>query len=540
MSRIFSRSEDPASSFWALGILLLLPLVVGIPLGFPFLELLSHPAAWQTWLEADRLLLLLRDTLLFTTGALTLALPLGMAGATLLYKTDLPYRRLFRFIIILTLFVPLSLWVSSWQALLITVGLLPVGASWSQRMAAAIGVQAATSLPWVILIVGQGLSWVETELEEDALTCAHPWRVLWKVTFPRCRASLLTAGLWVALQAAMEITVTDALDVRTFAEEVYLQMVLGNSGGLARAMAVVMPQVLLTLSLIGWLAKGFSLPPLWTRNAPPLLFKLGRWKGFFVVLVLVACVFFAFISLVYLTWKVGLAGQPLAWHGATALNHLGKAVRLHGGLILASFLWAATSAIFIVGLGLLVCWLGANNRMVRIVALILMATALALPAPVIGLGLKSIINLLVDTPLAGFLYYGTSPAPNLWANLLRFLPVSLVILWPVVRLIPVELRETAQVDGANPWQELRYVVLPLALPACLQACWAILAMSLGEIAAGKPVSTPGAETFAMVVFDRMHYGLTNDLAALGLLEVGGVILGGVLTWQVIKRRGTVT
>jgi ABC-type spermidine/putrescine transport system permease subunit II len=56
----------------------------------------------------------------------------------------------------------------------------------------------------------------------------------------------------------------------------------------------------------------------------------------------------------------------------------------------------------------------------------------------------------------------------------------------------------------------------------------VMVLSLGEIAAGKLAATPGSLTFAMEVFDRMHYGVSNDLAALCLILLAGVLLGGCL------------
>ena len=52
--------------------------------------------------------------------------PLGTAAAVLLYRTDLPFRRTFRFLTILALFVPLPLFASGWQAVLGSTGWLPL------------------------------------------------------------------------------------------------------------------------------------------------------------------------------------------------------------------------------------------------------------------------------------------------------------------------------------------------------------------------------------------------------------------------------
>ncbi len=51
----------------------------------------------------------------------------------------------------------------------------------------------------------------------------------------------------------------------------------------------------------------------------------------------------------------------------------------------------------------------------------------------------------------------------------RELPFVLIILYAALLSIPSELKEAARVDGANPVQQLLYVVLPLILPAMLVA-----------------------------------------------------------------------
>src|SRR5262249_35852880 len=64
---------------------------------------------------------------------------------------------------------------------------------------------------------------------------------------------------------------------------------------------------------------------------------------------------------------------------------------------------------------------------------------------------------------------------------------------------------------------------------------AVAVLALGELSAGKLVETPGSETFAHAVFVQMHYGVTNDLAALCLVLLLVVLAAGslavaALTW----------
>jgi ABC-type Fe3+ transport system permease subunit len=95
------------------------------------------------------------------------------------------------------------------------------------------------------------------------------------------------------------------------------------------------------------------------------------------------------------------------------------------------------------------------------------------------------------------------------------------------------LRDAARVDGAGPWQELRHLIWPLAAGPCLRAGLAVAVLAMGELGASKLVETPGSQTFAHEVFNLMHYGITADVAALCLLLLAVVALGGtaVAAWS---------
>src|SRR5262249_16920924 len=142
-------------------------------------------------------------------------------------------------------------------------------------------------------------------------------------------------------------------------------------------------------------------------------------------------------------------------------------------------------------LALAASWLAIESRRFRFLVLLLMACAWAMPAPILGVGLKRTIELLLAAVPSGHLavalYYGPSPLPGLWVDVIRFFPCAMAVAWPLVRLLPPELRDAARVDGASPWQEFRYVVLPLSWPAVALAAVAVAVLSMGELGAGKLV-----------------------------------------------------
>jgi iron(III) transport system permease protein len=552
-------------SGWRVAVLVLLVLLIGLPLYASFRDALSYPGAWHIWVEGGRLFGLARNTLLLVAGTLALSLPAGVVGAVLLYRTDLPGRAIFRFVALLTLFVPLPLFASGWQAALGSGGLLPatfwsppapndpdvsptgmVWKTWGRGFNAALWIHSAAALPWVVLLVGQGLRWVEPDLEEEALTFAGPWRVLTRVTLRRSLAAVGGAALWVTLQTATEITVTDMFQVRTFGEEVYTQFVAPDAAdAVARGVVASLPCVLVTAALVLIATRRWerTLPPLETPATAPHVFRLGpaRWPCAAALAVFVTVL--AGVPVSSLVWKLGLGGNPQHWSLTLAGDHLSHVLRVRGRLVGESLAVAGLSGALTGLLALFTCWLALGTRWFHSAVLLLIAVAWAIPGPVVGLGLKGAINQLLNFDVGGVLgrvlYYGPSPLPVMWAYMLRFFPCAVVVLWPVVRLVPRELREAARVDGAGPAQELRHVVAPLTAPALLRAGLVVAVLALGELSAGKLVETPGSQTFAHEVFTQMHYGVTNDLAAFCLILLAAVLVGGVLVaaagWLVRRR-----
>ena len=111
---------------WRITVAVVWFIVLGLPLLALVRELVRYPGAWEAWTETPRLLSLLRNTTLLVLGTLALTMPVGVAIALLLYRSDLPGRRILRGILILLLFVPLPLQASAWQAALGGGGASPV------------------------------------------------------------------------------------------------------------------------------------------------------------------------------------------------------------------------------------------------------------------------------------------------------------------------------------------------------------------------------------------------------------------------------
>jgi iron(III) transport system permease protein len=521
----------------------LLLLVAGGPLLFPLLEAL-RAAPEPLARDAGRLLHLAGQTALLIILTLLFTLPLGTILAVLLYRSDMPGRRVLRGLLLIALFVPLPVFASAWQAalgaggwigsLLQSWGLKRSGpwTPWDQGLVPAAGVHALASLPWVVWIIGQGITWVEPELEEDALQAARPRRVLWLVTFRRARPALAIAALWVVAQTAGEITVTDAMMVRTFAEEVYTEFAT-NTQGLGRAVLLALPQI------IGVAALALIAVRRWERRAPPLVswpqhrdwldLGWGRWVCFGAVLLAVGLL--AGVPLVSLIWKAGGGAGQAGWSGHELQTQLRLTWVTGRGVLLDSLLWSCLAGAGAALLALVACWLARDSRWFRIFLLLMAVGAWIVPGPVLGYGLKEEINRLMDLedlllggwmrlrPLRAALYDQPWPLPILWIDIIRVFPFAVALLWPAVRSVPRDVTDAARVDGAGPLQELRMVVWPLCRNMTARAVVVGTVLALGELSAGKMVEVPGRWTFAQELFQQMHYGTPATVAALCLMQL---------------------
>lgn len=520
--------------------------LVGLPLALPILTALLEPDSWRAWHEGSRLLSLIRTTCTLNGLVLLLTLVPGVVLGFLLFRCDLPFRVWLRGCLLASLFIPLPLLATAWQAVFGSGGWWVAGwwgepgraewTPWGQGLVAAAWIHATAALPWVALLSGLGFLHVERELEEDARTLGSwPWALL-RVTLPRAGLAVLAAIVWVVVQTSTEITVTDLFQVRTFAEEIYTQMVVPESGpgdAVRRATLLCLPVVLALGGVAALMVHGLigRVPARsrWLRE--PLLVPLGIWRWPALVGVSVLVLGLLLVPLGSLIWR---AGSPLT--GVWSLEYLQGRFQLlwpsESRLLLVSLAVALVTGglATTLALGLVVAARGSLGYSIGL--LVLAGFAWAMPGPLVGQGYRDLVDLILIATgepawLRQWLYDGPSPVPLVAVGVVRFFPCALAILGPAVHAIPRPLLEMARLDGLGPWTLLREVILPLIRGPVVLSVLFVALLSLGELGASKRVSTPDMPSYAEALFTQMHYGIDADLAIRCLL-LFTVLLPGVL------------
>ena len=479
-------------------------------------------------------------TLQLVLASTAIALPLGVPLAFLLFRTDLWGRKAFLGLVFVVLFLPLPLHATAWlgsfgnagrsQAL----GSIPILVG----MRGAAFVHAMASLPWVVLLSGVGFRAVEPELEEAGLLDLPAWRVALQVTLRRAIGAVAAAALAVAVLTAGDMTVTDLLRIRTYAEEAYVQIQL--NGFSAAASTAVAPTLILGVLLV-IVARGLlRVDParLASADTRPRTWRLGKARVPAGILVWATLGNMLALPIYGLTWRAGRLGGSsgrLRWTlGGLWTTLSGSSGDVFPPLIKSS-VWAALAATLTIAIAWPLAWLSRRAGGWRWVAVGVVSLLLACPGPVAGLSLVMAFNAarpcLGDPLWAWYLaesriaVYDSSLIVML-AFVIRTLPYSVLILWPGARGIADAYVEAAQIDGYDGRGVIRRVALPLTTVATLAAWGVSFVLSVGELPAMNLVEPPSHTMFvSKLVWSLLHTGVESHLAGVGLVLMGAI--GGV-------------
>ncbi|MDG3002767.1 ABC transporter permease [Paludisphaera mucosa] len=476
------------------------------------------------------------ETLIVVAGTEALALPMGVALALLLFRTDVWGRGPLLAALGLALFVPLPLHATAWLGAFGDAGRMQAFGvrPFLIGRPGVIVVSALAALPWVVLLSGVGLRLVEPELEESALLDMPARRVIWTVTLRRSLGAIAAAAIAVAVLAAGDMTVTDLLQVRTYAEEAYVQFSLGR--GPAGAASTALPPLLILGVAI------FLVARLLARDAPAKLatafgrsktWRLGRWRIPLGVVVVAALGDLMALPLYSLVWRAGRVGgrarlgSPPSWSLAGFLGTLRSAAEECREPLVTSAILAAAAATFVVALAWGLCWMGRTSRTWRAIALMTVALTLAAPGPVAGMALMLAyrsIDRIYDAP--AILVLGMAA---------RTLPYAVLILWPALRGLPDEALDAAAVDGWGPASRVLRVALPLTRRASPAAWATAFVLGLGELPATNLLTPPGVSTISQLIWSLLHTGVESHLAGVALTTLAAIAAAGALAAGLLRK-----
>lgn len=465
---------------------------------------------------------LLGRSLRLSIATAVLAIPAGTLLGLVLSRTSWPLRPLFRDFWNAMIFLPLPIVAASWLGAIGNLGRSqlfglsdePLIAGWS----AAALIHALAALPLVAWLQGNVMRLTDAHLEEMARLDFPPPRALACTTLRQSLPSAVAAGLILVILTWGDMTVSDLVQERTFAEEAYLQAQMGD-GLAAAARTAGPPALLMVLLILAWARWNRR----WLRETSADLGRnmAGRpWlEGRSVLRLSIPAVIFTALvwgfPLAGLAWRAGRSGgdvlknQRPAWSLASLAYNLAEAWPDLAETLPTTLMIATCTAVFAVVSAWVLVSIARTSPLVRILLLFSSAVGLAVPGPVAGLAVAWLWmpwQAIYD-----------NPALIVAAQLFRLLPVAVLILWPAVEYRSRELLELASLDGLTPRERFWRLEWPTIGPVALAAFGAILALAVGELPATNIVAPPGVEMFSVRLWALMHTGMESHLAAVVLL-----------------------
>src|SRR5579884_3691793 len=399
--------------------------------------------------------------------------------------------------------------------------------------------------PLVFLLMVAALRSMDPSLEESALMSgASLPTVFLRVTLPLVRPALYAATLIMVVRGLESFEVPALIGLRNhiwvYTSRIWqalndAQPQYGQAGAYAMTLLVLTTIGVAFQSVLS--RRGRSFQTITGKGFRPHPVRLGAWRvpaTIFILLYFVISVVLPLLVLFYASTQafyqppshstlshMGFANYTETWHDATFRHALLNSVYLGLGAATAVMLLAAVASWLVVRTRLPGRWLVDNLAFIP----------LAIPGLVLGV---SLLFVYLRTPWLPV--YGT-----LWiifiAYLTRYMPYGMRYSSTSMFQIGRELEESAQMSGAGWWQTFRRVVLPLLAPGLVAGWIYILIVSFRELGASVLLYSPGKEVLSIVIWEQWRDGLLTEVAALGVMLIGALIVMVAIAYKLGARIG---
>lgn len=324
--------------------------------------------------------------------------------------------------------------------------------------------------------------------------------VLLRIILPLAAPALGAAFGFIFLVCCTDYSVPSLFGADVYALDIFAQFSASNSA--SQTFLYALPLLLITLLVMiacrsgirtlaqtpNWFSARFGNPP--------------AFPGWFCVLQMSAAILLSIQILVLFTGLIFAAGSPDSFVTSVlmARNELAYSLLTAVLVIVISLPLALAAARELQKPGIR----GAAAWMIVLLPL-------ALPAPLIGIGMITMGNLPVLSSL-----YPAIIMPAL-VCVVKFAPFAAIILFVQMRFIDPVLFDAAAIFArtrTDAWTRIR---LPLFAPGIVVSAGILAALTLAELGATLIVAPPGHATITMRIYNYLHYGSSSDVAGLCIL-----------------------
>lgn len=464
------------------------------------------------------------------------AVVLGVAFAVFLERTNLPFRKTLRSLVLWPMYVSHLVLAFAWFIMYGPSGYVTTAANtwfggsfWNLYTIAGMSVVAGTSLaPLVYLFCSSSAKLVDATLEDAGrMMGASSLRVIWSISIPLMRPAIIYSALLTFIGSLEMLSVPlvfgRPVGMQFFTTFLYTRGLGGvepDYGVLGAAAAVMLVIITALLVLQGMLLrKAGRFVTLKGKAQRRKLADLGalRWPLFaFFLLYNIAILGIPTVGIVLRSITTFLTPlmsplELLTASNYTLLFEYPAYRRSITNSLVISALGGAIATIFVALVTIVVHRSEFPFRkQLEYVALY----PRAVPGIVAGIGLFWAMLLLPFMEV----FYGT-----IWILVIAFtmrgIPTAFGAISPALMQIGKELDQAARSAGADWWSTTRAVILPLLKPAVFSAYVLLFLSFLKEYSAAVFLYAPGSEIIGTTMLSFWSNGDSGPVAALSVIQL---------------------
>lgn len=495
------------------------------------------------------------NSIQFAALSTLFSLLFGASLAWVVERTDAPHRSLAYLMTVVSLGIPLIIYVPAWLFLLGPVGpfnelyrnltgnggnLITVNS-----IAGMVAIETLGWLPMSFLLFAASFRTANAELEEAArMSGAGILTMVLRVSIPLAAPAALATGLFIFIKTLQAFDVPKLVGtsagIKLLTTDIYddiraaVPPRVGHASAYSVVLTVLVAGLMYLYSRLSLNASRFA--TVTGKGFRPRPLPLGRLRWLGGALIWANCIVVLVLPILTLLW---IALTPfvrpvrVAAFKSLTLDNFRIVLGSQGyfELIVNTLITAAAAASVTMALMVVCGWLVARRQAFHAVTDQLITLPMILPGIVLSVA-------MMDVALrAPFPLYSTLTIVVI-AFVIHFLPFGMRYTYGGVLQIHKELEESAGVCGASPGKILLKVVMPLLWPA-IMAGWVFIFLNAArDLSTAIILAGPDTKTIAVAIFDRAVNGELSEVAALGLLW--SLLMSTIATafYLVMKRRGT--
>lgn len=471
--------------------------------------------------------------------------------AWLVGRTDLPFKKAFRTILVASYMIPPYVGAIAWVQLLNpSVGYL------NNIFKAVFGLSQAPfniytmgGLAWVLTLfyspfafitISRAMEKMDPTLEEAArISGSSPLRTLKDVTLPLMMPSIVAGGLLVFIAAASCFGIPAIVgmpgNIEVMTTRIVTFVYQGDSAGIRNATALAVSMMIIANGLLFFMSYLLSHKDYTTisgKSTRPNMVELGKWKP----LALLIVGGYAFIAVILPLGSIVMTSFLVSMSKGVELGNFGIDAWIpvitssqYMESIWRSVVYGVVAACIGTVLALFVAYLSVKTKI----------TGRSLPDLLVVLGGATpsiVISLALIITFSG--NYGLNIYSTMWilvvSYLVKYMTMSVRTIAASLSQVHSSLEEAALNSGASWIRTCKDIIIPLIAPSIVAGWFLIFMPSFYELTMSNLLYGADTKTIGVLLYELQTYADTQNASVLSVIILFIVLVGNLILNKATK------